>query len=69
MDKNGNLFLVLLNPLALACWNSKTPYNADNIRILYRNDVTMQFSGGMKVVKNLNGEEELWFVTNRLQVS
>lgn len=68
MDSNGNLWFVLLSPLALACWNTKTPYNPDNIKIVYRNDVILQFSGGMKVVQNLSGEEELWFITNRLQV-
>lgn len=68
MDRNGNLFFVLLNPIALVCWDSSTTYNADNIKIVYKNDATMQFSGGMKVVKNLSGEEELWFITNRLQV-
>lgn len=68
MDSNGNLFFVLLDPLALACWDSSTPYNTDNIKIIYRNDATLQFSSGMKVVRNPNGVEELWFVTNRLQV-
>lgn len=69
MDKNGNLFFVLNDPLALGCWNSKTAYNTENIKVLYRNDATLQFSGGMKVVKNFHGDEELWFVTNRLQVN
>ena len=68
MDKNGNLYFVLLNPLAIVCWDSSTSYKTDNIKILYRNDETMQFAGGMKVVTNLVGDEELWLVTNRLQV-
>lgn len=68
MDGNGNLFFVLLEPMALVCWDSTTAYNADNIKIVHRDDVSMQFSGGMKIVKNLNGEDELWFITNRLQV-
>ncbi|XP_070509323.1 dopaminechrome tautomerase-like isoform X2 [Chironomus tepperi] len=67
MDKNGNLFFVLLNPLAIVCWDSSTSYKTDNIKILYRNDETLQFASGMKVVTNLSGEEELWLVTNRLQ--
>lgn len=68
MDKNGNLFFVLLNPLAIACWDSSTSYKTDNIKILYRNDETMQFAGGLKIVTNMVGDEELWLVTNRLQV-
>lgn len=68
MDKNGNLFFVMLNPLSLVCWNSQTPYNVDNIKIVYRNDAALQFASGAKIVKNLSGDEELWIVTNRLQV-
>ena len=68
MDKNGNLFFVLLNPLAIVCWDSSTSYKTDNIKILYRNDETMQFAGGLKIVTNMVGDEELWLVTNRLQV-
>lgn len=67
MDRNGNLFFVLLEPLALVCWDSSTPYSNDNIRILYQNDVTLQFSSGMKVKQNLNGDDELWIMTDRLQ--
>ncbi|CAG9807015.1 unnamed protein product [Chironomus riparius] len=67
MDKNGNLYFVLLNPLAIVCWDSSTSYKTDNIKILHRNDETMQFASGVKVVTNLVGEEELWLVTNRLQ--
>jgi len=68
MDKNGNLYFVLLNPLAIVCWDSSTSYKTDNIKMLYRNDETMQFAGGVKIVTNMVGDEELWLVTNRLQV-
>jgi hypothetical protein len=68
MDKNGNVFFVLLNPLAIVCWDSSTSYKTDNIKILYRNDETMQFASGVKVITNMVGDEELWLVTNRLQV-
>lgn len=68
MDKNGNLYFVLLNPLAIFCWDSSTSYKSQNIKMVYKNDETLQFASGMKVVTNLVGEEELWLVTNRLQV-
>lgn len=68
MDKNGNLFFGLMEPISLACWNSKKAYNKANIRILVTNNETLQFLSGMKIVINTQGDEELWFVTNRLQV-
>lgn len=69
MDRNGNLFFGLLDPISIACWNSKKAYNKANIRYLVRNDETLQFVSGMKIVINTAGDEELWFVTNRLQVN
>jgi Major royal jelly protein len=69
MDRNGNLLFVLWDPLAIVCWDSSTPYNRDNIKILYRNDEILQFASGMKIVENGKGQEELWIFTNRLQVS
>lgn len=68
MDQNGNLFFALVDPPALACWNTRTPYNVDNIRIVYRDDKTMQFASGLKITTNLRNEEEIWLLTNRLQV-
>jgi hypothetical protein len=68
MDRNGNLFFVLLDPLAIACWDSSTQYNRDNIRIVYQNYQTLQFASGVKIVENLFDIEELWIVTNRFQV-
>lgn len=68
MDRNGNLFFVVLDPLALVCWDSSTPYSMENIKILHQNDLTLQFASGLKIVKNLNGLDELWVFTNRFQV-
>lgn len=68
MDSNGNLFFVLTNPIALACWDSSTPYTQSNIQIIHRNDVTLQFASGLKIVKNILGQDELWILTNRFQV-
>lgn len=68
MDSNGNLFFVLTNPPVLVCWDSTTPYNRQNIRQVYRNDATLQFASGLKILKNNLGVEELWVMTNRFQV-
>lgn len=68
MDSNGNLFFVLMNPLALACWDSSLPYTNENIKIVLQNDATLQFASGLKIIKNLFGQQELWVLTNRFQV-
>lgn len=49
--------------------DSRTDYNKQNIKIVIQNDETLQFMAGVKVVTNGNGEEELWVLTNRFQVS
>jgi hypothetical protein len=67
MDRNGNLFFVLMNPLALVCWDSETVYKVENIKILHQDNQTLQFASGLKIVTNLLGDEEIWIVTNRLQ--
>lgn len=68
MDSNGNLFFVLMDPIALVCWDSSTAYNQDNIKIVVNNDATLQFASGLKIVRNLAGQEEIWVMTNRFQV-
>lgn len=68
MDRNGNLFFVLMDPIAVVCWDSSTPYTIENIKIVLQNDATLQFASGVKVIKDLNGQEELWVMTNRFQV-
>lgn len=67
MDSNGNLFFGLMNPIAIACWDSTKPYGRDNMKIVVQNDDTLQFASGMKVVVNKNGKEELWVLTCRFQ--
>lgn len=68
MDSNGNLFFVLVNPLALVCWDSSTPYSTENIKVVVQNDATLQFASGLKIIRNLDNVEELWVATNRFQV-
>lgn len=68
IDSNGNLFFGLMDPLAIACWDSSTPFSKDNIRIVMQNNETLQFASGMKVIESSLGQEDLWIVTNRLQV-
>jgi len=67
MDCNGNLFFVLMKPLALVCWDTSTPYCPQNIKIVVQNDLTLQFASGLKIIKNLSGVEEIFIMTNRFQ--
>lgn len=68
MDRNGNLFFGLVNPVGIACWDTSRPYKQDNMRIVALNETTLQFASGMKVIKNMHGKEELWVSTCRFQV-
>lgn len=68
MDKNGNLFFGQMDPISIACWDSSKSYDSSNIRVVVQNDETLQFASGMKIITNRNGEEELWVLTNRIQV-
>lgn len=68
MDRNGNIFFGLMNPIAIACWNYNRQYKIENIRIVCQNDQTLQFASGMSIFTHSNGDEELWILTNRIQV-
>lgn len=67
MDKNDIMYFVLTTELALACWNTKTDFNRQNIHILERNISSLQFGSGVKIVRNKKGLEELWILTSRFQ--
>ncbi|CAO1422210.1 unnamed protein product [Diamesa serratosioi] len=67
IDSNGNLFFGMDSPSVIACWNTANVFNKNNVKYPVRNDVTLQFVSGMKVIKNIYGEEELWVVSNRFQ--
>uniref|UniRef100_A0A182XIE2 Uncharacterized protein n=1 Tax=Anopheles quadriannulatus TaxID=34691 RepID=A0A182XIE2_ANOQN len=67
MDSNGNLFFGLVGQNAIACWDSTTPYNPANMRIVSQNSETLQFPSGVKIIRNRKGAEELWVLTCRFQ--
>lgn len=69
IDSNGNLFFGLNSMSALACWDTtKKPLTRAAVKTLVKDDEKLQFASGMKVIRNTDGEEELWLVTNRFQV-
>ncbi|XP_047529878.1 major royal jelly protein 1-like isoform X1 [Vanessa atalanta] len=67
MDSNGILYFGLMEPPGIWCWNSGTEFSTNNFHQIAINKETLQFSSGVKVVKNLKGEEELWLLTSSFQ--
>lgn len=67
MDKSGVLFFGLLTPCSIACWNSATEYSPNNIDTIVHNHETLQFPSGVKIVNNMEGQQELWVISCRLQ--
>lgn len=69
IDSNGNLFFGLNSMSSIACWDTtKKPLTRAAVKTLVKDDEKLQFASGMKVIRNTDGEEELWLVTNRFQV-
>ncbi|KAK3928492.1 Protein yellow [Frankliniella fusca] len=62
IDTNGVLFFSLLSENALACWNTRLPYAPKNIHIVAKDDKTMQFGSGLKVVGR-----HVWMLSSRFQ--
>lgn len=67
MDRNGILYFGLMDPPSIWCWNSATEFSQRNFHKVAVNQETLQFASGVKIVKNLKGEEELWVLTSSFQ--
>ncbi|XP_028174654.1 protein yellow-like isoform X1 [Ostrinia furnacalis] len=67
MDDNGILYFGLMDPPSIWCWNSATRFEPRNFHKVAVNQETLQFASGVKVVKNLKGEQELWVLTSSFQ--
>lgn len=68
MDKNGNLFFGLENPIGIACWDSEKPFTGENLKIVVEDNQTLQFVSGLKIIPNKKGKQELWATSCRFQV-
>ncbi|PSN56467.1 hypothetical protein C0J52_08344 [Blattella germanica] len=51
---------------ALYCWRIGRPYVSQNLHLLF-SDVKFQFAGGLKIIKDRNGEEWIIATTSRFQ--
>ncbi|XP_069961723.1 dopaminechrome tautomerase isoform X2 [Bactrocera oleae] len=67
MTAKGMFLCGHLEPIGLFGWDIRTPYTYQNRLLLAENPTTLQFISGLKVVRNLNGKEEVWMLSNRLQ--
>lgn len=67
MDRNGNLFFATIKPLGIACWDSTTPYTANNLKLVVQDNLTLQFVSGLKIVTR-NNVQELWVLSCKFQV-
>ncbi|XP_043266209.1 protein yellow-like [Colletes gigas] len=66
-SRRGVIFFQLVQLTAVACWNIEKPFTPKNVVIIAQDELTLQYVSGIKVIVNNQGEEELWFNTNRLQ--
>lgn len=51
MDRNGNLFFGVEDPIGVACWDTDRPYSRENIKVVVQDSQTLQFASGLKVEK------------------
>ncbi|KAF3423829.1 hypothetical protein E2986_12470 [Frieseomelitta varia] len=66
-SRRGVIFFQLVQLTAVACWNIEKPFTPENVVVIAQDEATLQYVSGIKVITNRQGEEELWFNTNRLQ--
>lgn len=67
IDGRNNVYCVTFNPVKLFVWNVNSPYNSRNFGNLPAKSDDLQFVSGMKVLRNREGQEELWMLSNRYQ--
>ncbi|XP_034652990.1 protein yellow [Drosophila subobscura] len=67
MSETGMLLCGLVKPASILAWNTQTPYTHQNLVMLIEDEERLQFTSGLKIVRNHEGKEELWALSNRLQ--
>lgn len=67
MDKNGNLYFGLADPIGIGAWNIRTEYKRENIRIVLQDDDLYQYPADLQVIENCDGEEELFILSDKMQ--
>ncbi|KAJ2946022.1 hypothetical protein O0L34_g4942 [Tuta absoluta] len=67
MDRNGVLYFGLMEPPSIWCWNTATGFSQSNFHQIAVDREALQFATGVKIINNLEGEQELWVLTSSLQ--
>ncbi|XP_020801318.1 protein yellow [Drosophila serrata] len=67
MSETGFLLCGLVKPSSILAWNIREPYSHQNLVMLVEDEERLQFTSGLKIVRNHEGKEELWALSNRLQ--
>lgn len=70
MSRGGTLFMGLVNSTSIACWHESKPLTKENIVIIAKDPVNLQFTSGMKIKSEwtLNGRTDVILAfTNRYQ--
>ncbi|ALC42498.1 yellow-d2 [Drosophila busckii] len=67
MSETGTLFCGLVQPASILAWNIRQPYTQQNLALLIEDEQRLQFPSGIKIVRNYEGKEEFWVLSNRLQ--
>lgn len=74
ISETGALFFGLVSDTALGCWNENRPLKRRNIEIVAKNNDTLQFISGIKIIKQISSNiyerqnnEYIWIVSNKYQ--
>ncbi|XP_054282735.1 protein yellow-like [Macrosteles quadrilineatus] len=62
MTDGGVLIYSLVGDNAIGCWNSHLPYRKQNLDVIAKDDIALQFQSGLKVYGNL-----VWSLSSRFQ--
>lgn len=61
------MYFGLMEPPSIWCWNTATEFAPRNFHQVSINKETLQFASGVKIVNNLQGDQELWVLTSSFQ--
>lgn len=67
MSETGTLLCGLVQPASILAWNILQPYNQQSLALVIEDEQRLQFTSGLKIVRNHEGKEEMWALSNRLQ--
>lgn len=67
IDKNGISYFANMEDTTIMCWNTDELYGGDNLDVIEKNNIELQFPSGIKVIRNNKGKQELWAITTSFQ--